>query len=666
VEEVESRLKALRELIEKANEDYYLKDSPKLSDEEYDLLFRELEDLEKEHPHLVSGDSPSRKVGAKSERFSEVLHREPMLSLDNARNEKEFREFHKRVTEALDDKHPEYLIEYKFDGLAIEIVYEGGLLRVASTRGDGVAGEDVTANVKTIKNIPHTILSKNLPDLFEVRGEVILPIQDFNRLNEDRVAKGAPPFANPRNAAAGSLRQLDESITAQRPLQFFAYSLGSPEKLSHERQSEMLSWLKNTGFQVEKYFVTSDYSQISKAFATSLSERDRIPYEIDGLVVKVDRVEQQNILGAKSRSPRWAIAYKFPSREAVTRLLDIRVQVGRTGVITPVAELEPVKVGGVVVRRATLHNEEELKRKDLMIGDMVLIRREGDVIPAVVSTLVERRTGEERHFSMPERCPVCDETLVRVQEQDVQIRCPNSRCPAQALERLKHFVSRGGFDIDNIGEKLLKQLLENNLVASPADLFSLDVQTLAALDRMGQKSAENVYTSLQSRKHIPLHRFIYSLGIRYVGEQTAKVLARYAKSFSVLESLQTEELEEIPEIGPVVAKSIRSYFDDSDEQMMRSRMFELGVEIQPESESEGKENSALLGTTIVLTGTLIGMKRDEAKSLIEAHGGKVSSSVSKKTDFVLAGEDAGSKLEKAEKLGVPVISEDDLLKMIEE
>jgi DNA ligase (NAD+) len=612
VDEVESRIKALTELIKKANEEYYLHDSPGLSDEEYDTLFRELQDLEQEYPQFVSKDSPSRRVGVKSEKFSEVTHREPMLSLDNARNEKEFHDFHKRVTEALGVPDPEYLIEYKFDGLAIEIVYERGVLKVASTRGDGVHGEDVTANVKTIKNIPRKLKLENFPDRFEVRGEVILPVADFNRLNSERISKGDPPFANPRNAAAGSLRQLDESVTAQRPLHFFAYGLGSPDKLPTERQSEILSFLQRAGFQVERYVVSSDYREIIKVFENSLSERDMISYEIDGLVVKVNRLSHQNTLGVKSRSPRWAIAFKFPSREAVTRLLDIRVQVGRTGVITPVAELEPVKVGGVVVRKATLHNEDELKRKDLRIGDMVLIRREGDVIPAVVSALPDRRTGEEKYFSMPEYCPVCDEKLTRVQEHDVQIRCPNSHCPAKTLERMKHFVSRGGFDIDNIGEKLLKQLLDNELVNSPADLFSLDVEILANLERMGQKSASNVYIAIQNKKDIPLNRFIYSLGIRYVGEQTAKVLARHAKSLDVLESMQAEDLEKIPDIGPTVAKSIRNYFDDQDEKLMRCRMFEYGVQVHYESDMSS--DTALNGLTFVLTGTLPELKREEAKN----------------------------------------------------
>ncbi len=665
MEEIESRIKSLRELIEQANREYYLEDSPSLSDEEYDSLFRELHNLELEYPQFALSNSPTKKVGVKSEKFSEVMHREPMLSLDNARNEKEFSEFNKRVKEALEVETPEYLIEYKFDGLAIEIVYENGEMKIASTRGDGTYGEDVTANVRTIKNIPHTIKmgSVMLPDRFEVRGEVLLPIDDFNRLNEERVLNDEPPFANPRNAAAGSLRQLDESVTAKRPLVFFAYGLSSQDNFSARSQFEILTLLNDAGFQVEKHLVSSDYQEIVQIFSESLMERDLLPYEIDGLVIKVNSLSQQAVLGLKSRSPRWAIAFKFPSREAVTKLIDIKVQVGRTGVITPVAELEPVKVGGVVVKRATLHNEEELKRKGLLVGDMVLIRREGDVIPAVIAPLPERRTGDEYLFTMPERCPVCDTRLVRVQEQDVQIRCPNAGCPAKLLERLKHFVSKGGFDIDNLGEKLLKQLLDKEIIHSPADLFSLDVDTLASLDRMGMKSATNVFTAIQDRKVVHLSRFIYALGIRYVGEQTAKALARYAGDFSTLETMPLESLEKIPDVGPTVAKAIRDYFDDADESSLRARMFSFGVQV--ESEEVNKRGRSFEGLTFVLTGTLPGMKRDEAKARIEDEGGKISSSVSKKTDYVLAGEDAGSKLDKAKELGVKIISEEEFLRMFD-
>jgi DNA ligase (NAD+) len=662
MEEVKDRISYLRSLIEKANKEYYIEDAPTLSDEEYDLFFRELQDLETQYPAFRSEDSPTRKVGAKSRRFSQVMHREPMRSLDNARNESEFNEFHKRVLESLEIPSPEYLIEYKFDGLAIEIVYENGLLVVASTRGDGVYGEDVTANVRTIRGVPHQLKVKDIPDRLEIRGEVILPVEAFNEINRARVANDETPFANPRNAAAGSLRQLDESITASRPLAFFAYGMTSPDQLPFSNQSEILKYLSTIGFLVEDYIVENDASKITEIFNAYLLKRDELPYEIDGLVLKINSLNMQNLLGTKSRSPRWAIAYKFPSREAVTRLIDIKVQVGRTGVITPVAELEPVKVGGVMVRRATLHNEDELKRKNLMIGDMVLIRREGDVIPAVIGSIPERRTGREVPFSMPARCPACDGVLMRVQEQDVQLRCTNPRCPAKTLERLKHFVSRAAFDIDNVGEKLLAQLLENEIIQTPADLFSLDRETLMKLDRMGEKSADNVCTAIEEKKEIPLHRFIYALGIRYVGEQTAKALANHIGSLETLEQMSSGDLEKIPDVGPTVAASIREYFLDPVEKKMREAMFHRGLRIiVPEKNSR---SNTLQNLTIVLTGTLQAMTRDEAKSRIEDAGGKVSSSVSKKTSYVVAGEDAGSKLAKAELLGVPVLNEEEFMALV--
>lgn len=695
MEEVKKRIHFLREVLEKANAEYYLEDSPRLSDEEYDIFFRELDDLEKQYPELVSKDSPTRKVGTSlfksndkgraevvvNATFSEVIHREPMLSLDNAKNENEFKEFNRRICDTLknDTTKPvpqlsllplfdkvegsasaiEYIAEYKFDGLAIEIVYENGRLTVASTRGDGIRGEDVTANVKTIHNVPHTISMKDMPARIEVRGEVLLPLTAFESLNVDRLKKGEPVFANPRNAAAGSLRQLDEKITAQRPLSFFAYGLTSPEKNLFKTQADILESLKNLGFHVERYDVLPNEKSIISRFQSALKERDELPYEIDGLVVKVNSLELQDQLGFKSRSPRWAIAFKFPSREAVTKLLDIKVQVGRTGVITPVAELQAVKVGGVVVRKATLHNEEEIRRKELRIGDMVLVRREGDVIPAVVSALKDRRTGEEKEYIMPTSCPECDSELIRVQEQDVQIRCSNAYCPAVILERMKHFVSRGAFDIENIGEKLLKQLLEKKLIETPADIFRLDIESLENLERMAKKSATNVYNAIQSKKIIPLNRFIYSLGIRHIGEQTAKVLAKNAGTFAVLEQMSSEDLERLPDVGPTVATSIREYFEDPREKLVREEMFNLGVVV--ENEKSIQLNSVFNGLTFVLTGTLQGLSRDQAKELIEERGGKVSSSVSKKTDFVVAGEEAGSKLVKAQELGIEVLSEQDFM-----
>lgn len=655
------RLQELRALIHEANRKYYIEDSPSLTDHEYDALFRELLLLEEQYPEHRSLDSPTETVGSRGERFSEVPHREPMLSLNNALEKEEFKDFHRRVCEGIGSDNPEFLVEYKFDGLAVEIVFERGRLVQASTRGDGYIGEDVTANVRTIKSVPKVLKIDLLPERIEVRGEVILPLEAFEALNVARTKEGLPPFANPRNAAAGSLRQLDEKVTASRPLEFFAYSLCSPEAISLKTQSEVLEQLRTAGFRVEKSLVLSGVDEVNNFFSKVEIERDTLQYEIDGLVVKVNDLQLQQKLGTRSRSPKWAIAFKFPPREVSTRLLSISIQVGRTGAITPVAELEPVQVGGVVVRRATLHNEDELRRKDLKIGDIVIVRRQGDVIPAVVASIPSSRTGEEYEFEMPTHCPECNHFLIKEQEQDVQLRCPNPICPAKTIERFKHFVSRGGFDIEHIGERLIEQLLEKSIVKSPADLFSLEVDTLIPLERMARKSAENVIASVNEKKSIPLNKYIYALGIRHVGEQTAKILANHVASLEKIEAMSADELEVLPDIGPVVAKSIFEYFRDPDESLMRQKLSASGVSIINPEKKEG--NAPFHGLTVVITGTLETMTRDEAKQKVEENGGKVSSSVSKKTSLLLAGDDPGSKLDKATALGVKVVNEKEFLEM---
>ncbi|HMO17283.1 MAG TPA: NAD-dependent DNA ligase LigA [Oligoflexia bacterium] len=686
------RAAELRSILRRANVEYYLDDAPSLSDYEYDQLFKELASLESKFPSLLTPDSPTQQVGyqqanvsneaeaanyrVKVARFSPVQHREPMLSLDNALTPDELHQFFSRINSALSlsgDIELEYLIEYKFDGLAVELVYENGLLVLASTRGDGVVGEDITANILTIKSIPTKInfdklssTSKTLPSRIEVRGEVLLPIASFNALNEIRLKEGLPLFANPRNASAGSLRQLDERVTSSRPLEFYAYSISSPEPFPLIKQSDMLYLLGSLGFRVEKHEVIREVENIFACYERELTARDSLPFEIDGLVVKLNDINYQRLLGSKSRSPRWAIAFKFPPSEMSTRLLDITLQVGRTGVVTPVAELEPVIVGGVCIRRATLHNEEEIRRKDLKIGDIVLVRRQGDVIPAVVAAIPSRRTGNEIDFVMPQNCPVCNELLEKVEEDHVQLRCPNLLCPAKTLQRIKHFVSKGGFDIEHVGEKFISQLLENNLISAPSDLFRLEAKDILGLERMAEKSADNVLKSISAKKTISLSKYIYSLGIRHVGEQTAKVLAMEFGSLEELSSSTIERLENISDVGPVVAKSIYEYFRDPYEARMREEMKNLGVTVLSESVSAKAGDGVFDKQTIVLTGTLSNYSRDEVSKIIESLGGKISSSVSKKTSFVLAGSEPGSKVEKAEKLGVRVITESEFMKMIED
>lgn len=666
-EEIKRRAEALRRIITEANTHYYLNDSPTISDAEYDALFRELESLEAAHPELITQDSPTQRVGApnKNVTFSPVTHREPMLSLANAMDLEELREFDERTKKALGTAEEiEYLAEYKFDGLAVELVYEDGVLVLGSTRGDGYTGENVTNNLRTIASIPHRL--KNLPSglkKLEVRGEVIIRVADFETLNIKRVANNEPPFANPRNAAAGSLRQLDSAITATRPLGFYAYGLLAERPLV-DTEFGLMEMLKNLGLPVQDDLLTSfGIERVRQYFSTLEAKRDSLPFEIDGIVIKVNSLASQEKLGMRSRTPRFAVALKFPPREAFTKLLDITVQVGRTGILTPVAELEPVNLSGVIVKRATLHNQDEIDRKDIRIGDTVVVRRQGDVIPAVVSVITEKRTGQERKFSLPAKCPVCGSPAVKESEQDVALRCSNAHCPAKLIERLKHFVSRLAFDIDSLGEKLLEQLIDKGLIQGPADIFKLRKEQLVELERMGEKSADNLILAINASKKIELNRFIYALGIRHVGERTAKLLATAAGSVERLQTMTREELEQIDEIGPKVSEAIVEFFSDSSEQETVSELLSHGV--RPHSPERVQAiGDKFAGETVVLTGTLSSMSREEAKALVESEGGKVTDSVSKLTTLLVAGEKAGSKLKKATSLGVAVIDEDEFRKRL--
>ena len=669
-DEVRDRMRFLESAIREASQRYYQEDQPSISDAQYDALFRELEDLEAQYPDLASADTPTKQVGAapKRETFSEVKHRQPMLSLANALDTQELLDFDARVQKLLGERAAEleYSLEHKFDGVAVELVYQDGRFVIGSTRGDGLVGEDITENLRTLASIPERITkTKNLPKVFEVRGEVVIELADFEKLNQSRLEAEENVFANPRNAASGSLRQLDSQVTARRPLQFFAYSLLSPEREMTKTQSETLDLLSKFGFQVqEDVFICQQVAEIISKFEKLEDSRDRLPFEIDGLVVKVNSHELQDVLGLRTRTPRWAVALKFAPREEFTKLLDISVQVGRTGVLTPVAELEPVNVGGVVVRRATLHNQDEIDRKDIRIGDTVVVRRQGDVIPAVVTVVVAKRTGAEKKFKMPEVCPVCGSSVLKEGEDDVAVRCTNYSCPAQLVNRLKHFVSRKAFDIDHLGEKLIQQLVDAELVRGPADLFLVTLEQLSELDRMAEKSAANVIEALEGSKKIGLSRFLYALGIRHVGERTARTLAQVAGSLESLQQMSTEELEELEDVGPIVAKSLVDFFSDREEQGTISALLQRGVEIELDLEpaSEGEAQGAFSGEKVVLTGSLQELTRDEAKRLIERAGGKVSSSVTKSTTLVIAGEKAGSKLKKAQELEISILSEEEFRK----
>ena len=654
---------------------YYVLSQPVISDSEYDKLFRELEELERQNPDLVQQDSPTQRVGSSPlSGFNTIAHRVPMLSLDNAMDEAELTAFDERVIrflskEEISEENIEYTVEFKFDGVAVSLAYEDGILIEAATRGDGLTGEDVTSNIKTIRSVPLKLRSKSpLQGRVEVRGEVLFLRDHFASLNAERVGVGEEPFANPRNAASGTLRQLDPKITAGRPLSFFAYGLGAVETpdnalqaIVNEKHSSILKWLENAGFLISPGFRTvNGISELLDAYKSAEEKRESLKFEVDGIVVKVNSIDLQKTLGFRQRSPRWAIAAKFAAVEATTTLCDIAVQVGRTGAITPVAMLEPVQVGGVVVSRATLHNEDEIKRKDLKIGDRVVIRRQGDVIPAVVAPVVAARTGKEKEFKFPEHCPECETKLVREEDEAVS-RCPNPGCPAKLSQRILYFASRNGVDIEGLGEKIVDLLLEHGLIKNVADLYRLKESEIAKLPRMGELSAKNLIEAISASKNPPLDRFIYALGIRHVGSRTAMQLARHCSTIENFLRLSQDELLNVADIGTETAKTVTEFLSDEIETNIVKDLLKFGVVPQPvESQKKG---GALSGKIFVITGTLP-IPRKEAEDLIEESGGVVSSSVSKKTDYVLAGENAGSKLDKANSLGIEVISLDNLKSLI--
>jgi DNA ligase (NAD+) len=665
-DDIRKRVAELREALHRHNYLYYVLDEPEVSDAEYDRLMQELIALETAYPELIEPTSPTQRVGAPPlERFETVAHTIPMLSLENAFCEEDVLAFDQRVRRFLKTASPLlYTAEPKMDGVAVDIVYENGRLVEASTRGDGYTGELITMNTRTIKTVPLALLntaSVTAPSRLEVRGEVFISVEAFKQLNKERLDRGEPAFANPRNAAAGSLRQLDSRITAKRPLDIFCYGVGMVTDLEFTSHSEILQTLNALGFRVNPHIKPrAKIEEILVYYKDLLDGRHGFPYEIDGVVIKVDDLALQRRLGEKSRSPRWAVAYKFPAVQETTRVVEIDVQVGRTGALTPVANLEPVSVGGVTVRRATLHNEDEIKKKDIRTGDTVLIQRAGDVIPEVVKVITTRRTGVEQPFKMPAACPVCGAKVVRL-EQEAVSRCVNANCPAQVKERIKHFASKGAFDIDGMGDKLVGQLVDNGLAGSYADLFVLDKATLAGLERMGEKSAQNLMDVMAGSKQISLARFVYALGIRHVGEHIAHVLARTFKTLRALMFATAEELMDVDEIGPEVSHSVRVFFDNPENQRNIERMLQAGVTFET---GEARAMGALAGMTFVLTGALDFVTRSQAKARIEALGGRVGSSVSRKTTYLVVGKDPGSKLDRAKELGVKILDEKGLRTMI--
>lgn len=664
---IEKKVESLREKIRHHEYRYYVLDDPEVSDAEFDELMNELKALEKEHPELITPDSPTQRVGGKPrEGFVKVKHSSPMLSLDNAYNEEELRDWERRVHELSGRSDVEYVCELKLDGMSLALRYTGGQLERGITRGDGNEGEDVTANVRTARSIPLSIPKEKLkkagiPETFETRGEMLMPVAAFRKLNEEREKQGLATFANPRNFTAGTVRQLEPSITAQRRLDYFPYMLLQGGRTYFDRHSKTMDALEAAGFKVNPHRkLAKNLGEVWKFIQGWEEKRDSLPYEIDGIVIKVDRTALQQELGFTGKAPRWAIAYKYAARGAVTVIEDIVPQVGRTGKLTPVAWLKPVPIGGTTVSRATLHNMDFVEELGVKIGDWVEVERGGDVIPKVVKVVEDKdHPRGHKQFHMPEQCPVCGGNVVRT-EGEADHRCVNANCPAKLQGTILHFASRHVMDIDGLGEALVSQLAEHGMVKNVADLYRLTKADLLTLERMGDKSAENVLGEIEESKKLPLERVIYGLGIRFVGERTAQFLAEHFGTLDAIMKASVDELQEVNEVGPRIAESIAEFFSDEHNRKLVEDLRKAGLTFKGEKKEKGTK---LAGKTFVLTGTLANYSRDEAKKLIEDAGGRVSGSVSKKTDYVVAGDDAGSKLDKAKELGVAVIGEEEMERM---
>ena len=659
------RLEALKQEIAHHDRMYYVLDHPEISDYQYDQLMRELLAIEEAYPHLLTADSPSQRVGGEAlKQFESYTHRNPLLSLMNAYGIDDLREFHQRICNDLGREEIEYVVEYKIDGLSIALYYENGVLQNGVTRGDGVTGEDVTANVRTVKNIPLR-LQNNLPVL-EARGEVYLPKASFAKINEQREKNGESLFANCRNAAAGSIRQLDPKVTAQRDLRAIIYTMMHVEGAEPATHSQCVALLKEAGFTTMEPFISSDIDAICEYCVYWGEHRHDLPFDIDGMVIKINSLADQEALGNRAKNPRWAIAYKFPPEQGITRIEEIVVQVGRTGAVTPVANLEPVFLAGSTISRATLHNEDFIREKDIRIGDYVVIQKAGEVIPEVVSVVQEKRAGTEQEYVFPQVCPVCGAPLIRV-EGEAAWRCSDSMtCPAQVREGIIHFASRDAMNIEGLGPAVITQLLDAGLIQNAADLYYLQKEQLLTLERMGEKSADNLLNSLAASKQRTLAQVIYALGIRLVGQNVAKVLARRFPTMEALQNAGYDDLVVIDEVGPKIAESITAYFGQQRHIAFLQKLAEAGVSLGSAEQEQKQQNTAFTGKTVVLTGTLPTLDRREASALIEQAGGKVSGSVSKKTDFVLAGESAGSKLTKAQDLGITIIDEETFLQMLKD
>ncbi|MDA0942303.1 MAG: NAD-dependent DNA ligase LigA [Proteobacteria bacterium] len=666
MQDIKDRLESLKKIIQEHDHAYYLLDDPLISDHEYDSLFKELKKIESENPHLITLDSPTQRVGGRPlDEFKQIAHKKPMLSLGNAFGNDELNAFYKRVTETLDITDIQFSAELKFDGLAISLFYENGFLKYAATRGDGLVGEDVTHNIKTMKVIPLRLRSNNPPKILELRGEVLMNKDDFLKLNEHQQKQNLKVFANPRNAAAGSLRQLDPAVTAKRKLQFFAYGLGEVDtSINFNYHSQMIDFIKDLGIPVSKYSeIVQNNKDMEAYFQKILGQRNTLPFDIDGIVFKVNSIKSQNNLGFVSKAPRWAIAYKFPAEEAETIVNDITVQVGRTGAITPVARLKPVFVSGVTVTNATLHNEDEMNRKDIRIGDSVMVRRAGDVVPEVVRVILEKRPNDAIKFSMPKQCPICGSDIERIDGEAAQ-RCTGQyKCNAQIKQGISHFISRKAMNIDGLGEKIVDQLFEQGMLKNIADIYKLDFDVIENMDRFGKKSVENLKESIEKSKKTTLGKFIYALGIRNVGEATSKELAANFRSLDNLFNATVEDYLMVNDIGPIVAESLVQYFHNENNQKIIKSIIASGI-TWPALKEINAINSKLNNQTFVVTGTLNSFSRDEIKDLVEANGGKVSGSVSKKTSYVVVGDNPGSKADKASELGIPIITEINLMEML--
>lgn len=662
-EEAEKRIKELREEIRYHERKYYVENSPVISDYQFDLLLKELEELENLFPDLITPDSPTQRVGGEpAEGFPTVFHEKPMLSLDNTYSYEEIREFEKRIKRIIPEEKIDYVAELKIDGLSVSIVYENGMLLKGVTRGDGIKGEDVTHNVKTIRSIPLVIDERRK---VEVRGEIYLPFASFKKINEERMERGEPLFANPRNAAAGSMRTLDPKEVSGRGLDSFIYYVFINGTEFFETHWENLSLLKKLGFKTNPNTRYCKNIEEVIEFCEEWNEKkEKLDYEIDGVVIKVNSVKLQKLLGATSKFPRWAIAYKYPPKQAVTKLKEIIVQVGRTGALTPVAVFEPVELSGSIVSRATLHNEEEVQRKDIRIGDYIIVEKAGEVIPYVVGPVKERRSGDEKIFEMPKNCPICGSEVYKP-EGEVISRCLNASCPAKIKESILHFASRKAMNIEGLGDALVDQLVEKNLVKSISDIYNLKYEDLVNLERMGSKSSRNLLEQIENSKQNDLSKLIYALGIRYVGEHLAEILAENFESIDDLTKAKKEELLKIREIGEKVAESIEMFFKQKENLDLIDRLRSAGVNVRSKREMKIVKD-VLKGKTFVITGTLSKYTRDEAEKLIASLGGKVSSSISSKTDYLIVGSEPGSKLEKARALGVKTITEEEFLEMVGE